>query len=67
MSASPAPSPDDGSYCCARCTMTYWIAGRPPKASVARCPECKMVFWHGCTGNHGGRVTVGVEPGELVA
>jgi hypothetical protein len=53
-------------YRCARCTMTYRrIAGKPRKAGVARCPECQMVFWHGATGQHGGRA--GVEPGELVA
>jgi uncharacterized C2H2 Zn-finger protein len=57
---------EDG-YRCARCTMTYRIAGKPWKASVARCPECQMVFWHGCSGKDGGRVSVGVEPGELVA
>lgn len=54
----------DQRYHCARCTMSFRIAGRPRKAAVSRCPTCRLIFWHGqpVGANH---VVVGITPAEL--
>lgn len=52
-------------WTCSRCAMSFRIEERPSsKCSSVRCPDCRLLFWHGVL-QVGRGVAIGISAREL--